>query len=191
MRRIARTSSLLALLLGFGCASAPRDFTVPSFEPTYDPMRSEAVALAAPAKEPARKGKSDEEPEHWNHLAVSIGAIHQRNEEGARFALEYERLLAPQWGIGGMVELDTPPVDTYTILVPGFFHPDPRLGLMAALGYNFETDSNKDDGFMLRLGITWKFEIGERFSIVPEVFYDILEGGNRGGVAAVAFGVGF
>jgi hypothetical protein len=62
---------------------------------------------------------------------------------------------------------------------------------MAALGYNFETDSNKDDGFMLRLGLTWKFEIGERFSIVPEVFYDILEGGNRGAVAAVAFGVGF
>ena len=131
------------------------------------------------------------EPGHRNHMALAIGAISDYDEEGVRFALEYERLLTDQVGIGAMAEADTRPVDIYSLLVPLYFHPVPRLSLIGALGYNFRTDENDGDGWMLRLGIGWRFEIFERYSIAPEVFYDVLEAGDRGGVVAIAFGMGF
>jgi len=184
-------TGLLATVVVLGCTSPPRDFASASFGLSLDPTRSEVVTPEPLAKEPAPKAETEDEPEHWNHLAFSIGAIAQRNEEGVRLALEYERLLTAQVGVGAMAEADTRPVDGYSLLVPVFFHPVPRLGLIAAPGYNFRTDSDEEDGFMLRLGITWKFEVLERFCIVPEVYYDILEGGERGGVVALAFGVGF
>lgn len=194
MNRIAPKPScslLLFVLLGFGCASASRDFPVPSPAPNLDPTLFEFVPLEPPAKEPAPKAESEDEPEHWNHLAFSVGEVAHRDEEGVCLALEYERLLSPQWGVGAMAEFHANPVDAYSLLVPVFFHPVPQLGLIAAPGYNFRTDKDDEDGWMLRLGLTWKFEFLERFSIAPEVFYDILEAGERGGQIAIAFGVGF
>ena len=119
------------------------------------------------------------------------------DETGARIGMDYERrspdgwtkLLDENWGIGAMIDFDTKPVESVFVAVQFVYHPVESVGLVLAPGYSFIEDQS--DSFILRLGSRYAFPLSEHFTISPEIFYDIGEGGYRKGILAIALGYGF
>ena len=134
---------------------------------------------------------------HLNELAIAFGEFNEADETGVRIGIDYERRsldgwtkhLDERWGIGAMIDFDAKPVESVLVAAQLVYHPVESVGLVLAPGYSFNDEAS--DSLVLRLGSRYAFRLSEPFTISPEIFYDIMEGGRRKGVLAIALGYGF
>lgn len=179
---VMRGSVGLSLFLALATATAP-------------------AQLAFAASEPSESSGKRTSARHAHHAALALGTIVQTEGgtgETERIGLEYEYIwtnpqsaFTERWGVGGMIEFDRPPIDSLFIAAQFAYHPVPQARLVVAPAYNLGRGDEGKDSWALRVGMVWEFEVGERFSIAPEIFFDVLEAGDRAAVLAVALGYGF
>jgi hypothetical protein len=149
-------------------------------------------------------GSAEERPvgkrssgEHTHHLALALGAVLQSDGDAARFGFEYETdwpeswgLLSQQFAVGFQAEVDSRPVDQVFLAPQLSYHPVPQMRLVLAPGVGLRGEG-QDNVWILRTGAAWEFELGHHWSLAPEVFVDIEDGGENNGVLALALGYAF
>lgn len=180
----------------------------PSGSYTTEMMRLLPICLVAgsltllPALGMAQESDSEpEERERRNAVEVFVGGVTETEESASGFGLgiEYNRRLSRRWSIGvEAIELSTTDVTrNWLVVFPVYFHVTEGLGVKAGPGLEGSKDKPEDGGesestteFALRLGVSYEFELGSRFTISPEVNADLV-GGNVTWVYGVSFGLRF
>lgn len=137
-----------------------------------------AALFAAPAaaQEAAPEGKP-------HHLSVVIGGTHIPHEDETAFTLgvDYEYRLSKAVGLGFVAEHAFGEIDSTTLLAVADFHLTEGLAIQTGPGVEFVDD---ETFFVARLGILYEFEIGEAFTLAPQVHYDLSSGED-----AIVFGI--
>ncbi|MHC4848885.1 MAG: hypothetical protein ACYTEG_10580 [Planctomycetota bacterium] len=137
-------------------------------------MRILIIALSLLAACASAKHEVEEERKK-NVLRGFVGATTKGDRTEASFAAIYERRLTHVWAVGLVVEF-TPSLQERLVTVPSLFiHPYKGLALTVAPGVEVEDD---EVSFLVRLGAAWDFELGEGWSIAPELNIDLVEGGE-------------
>jgi len=155
------------------------------------------IGLAAPLH---GQESEDDEEERLNAVELFLGGVTETSESATGFGagLGYVRRLSSLWGLGVAGELSTTDVGRAWLLnVPIYFYPAGGLGLKAGpvLEGSDEAsedgeDSERATNFGVRFGAAWEFEVGERFTLSPEVNLDLVDGSVTW-VYGLSFGVGF
>lgn len=144
----------------------------------------EAAAEQAPEEEVARQ---------FIGIFVGLGTELEReehdNETSVALAIEYAYHLNSRWVVGAVIEtLGGATVRDVVGLVVGSFHLTPELYL--ALGAGAESTETSTD-FLVRLGVGYIFEVGEKYEIAPAFNLDLVESGRVTLVYGAAVGRSF
>lgn len=136
---------------------------------------------------------SEEHSLPHSHMALFIGAgeesHHGTTHSETGFGLEYELRFEEKWGIGVVLERVEVNHHTNTVLaVPFSYHPGGNWRLFAGPGYEYTKTKDK---FLVRLGGGYEFHINDRWTLAPEVVFDLVEGGSEDYLIGVAIGYGF
>ena len=140
----------------------------------------------------ARAAEGDEGLHH--HLALFAGVGNEtkegrKDEVGFAVGGEYELRFHKNWGVGGVVEfLGQETVRNVVLMFPVSIHPGGHWRIMVGPGVEF---TPKKDKFAVRLGTGYEFELGDHWTLTPEVFVDLIESGENTWVGGVALGYGF
>jgi hypothetical protein len=143
---------------------------------------------------------TEAEQEHRNAVELFIGGVTETDESatGLGVGLGYVRHLSTMWGLGVSGELSSTDVSRdWVIIIPAYFYPTGGLVLWAGPVIEGSEDVPEDGGdsersttLGVRLGTAWEFEVGERFTLSPEVNLDLIDGSVTW-VYGLSFGVGF
>ena len=130
-------------------------------------------------------------PHSW--VAVSLGYALERkraeDEEAGAVGIEYGYRFSKKWGVGAVVEaLGSDTVRDASLIIPLSFHPYAGWRFFTGPGVEFGEEHND---WMLRFGGGYEFELGNRWTLAPEVVYDVIESGKRTYIFGLAFGRGF
>ena len=122
------------------------------------------------------------------------------------WGIEYAYSLAPKLSIGGILEYAGGDQRNLVFVVPLYWKPVGGLMLIAAPGVEFHNGresvephklaSGGEEGdqdetyFLFRLGVAYAFHVGPRYSIVPQINLDLVNG-HEVLVGGVSFGVMF
>ncbi len=144
----------------------------------------EAAAEQVPVEEVARQGIG---------IFVGLGTELEReehdNETSIALAIEYAYHLNSRWAVGAVIEtLGGATVRDVVGLVVGSYHLTPELYL--ALGAGLENTESSTD-FLVRFGVGYVFEIGDRYEIAPAFNLDLVERGRVTLVYGAAVGRSF
>ncbi len=155
------------------------------------------IGFVAPLHGQEAEGK---EEERLNAVEVFLGGVTETDDWATGFGagLGYGRRLSSSWGVGVAGELSTTDVERAWLLnVPVYFYPAGGLGLKAGpvLEGSDEAsedgeDSERATNFGVRFGAAWEFEVGERFTLSPEVNLDVVDGSTTW-VYGLSFGYRF
>jgi hypothetical protein len=155
------------------------------------------IGLAAPLH---GQESEDEEEERLNAVELFLGGVTETSESATGFGagLGYVRRLSSLWGLGVAGELSTTDVERAWLLnVPIYFYPAGGLGIK--VGPVIEgskekpeegEESETETELGVRFGAAWEFEVGERFTVSPEVNLDLVDGSTTW-VYGLTFGLGF
>lgn len=127
-------------------------------------------------------------PHSW--IAFSIGYALERkrakDEEAGAIGVEYGYRFSEKWGVGAVVEaLGSDTIRDASVVVPLSFHPYAGWRLFSGPGVEF---GEKHNDWMLRIGGGYEFELGNRWTLAPEVVYDVIESGKRTYILGLALG---
>ena len=155
------------------------------------------VPVAYGAEQPAGSGHGDSahsESGH-SHLAVFLGAgeedLEGHQESAKAVGIVYEHRFRSGWDIGTALErLEVGGHRNTIVLISGGYHFSNGLRLFGAPGHQFASGS-AEDKWLFRVGISYEIHISERWTMAPEVFKDVLEGGGDTWMVGVAIGYGF
>lgn len=134
-----------------------------------------------------------------NALTFAVGEFNQAAQTGARFAVDYERrfpegwgILSPRVGLGLIADGSSNPVETLLLGAQVLYHPVEPVSLILASGFSDNDDPDTGaDSWLLRLGVRYSFKVADTVSFGPEIYYDVLEDGERKNVFAFALTFGF
>jgi len=155
--------------------------------------------LQASASEHGNEASSHGEHEtehHLNHLAFFGGitkeSSHGHTLEEATFGIDYVRHVSPHFGLGAIVDHAGGEIDSTVLAASVVWHPVGGLYLLAAPGVEWVDDEHgsSDSEFLVRVGIGYDFEIGERFTLGPVYNVDFVDG-EEIQVFGLTFGFGF
>jgi len=161
-----------------------------------------AAAAAYGAGQPAGSGHAESghsESGHsesgHSHLALFLGAgkeeVGDHRESAEAVGIIYEYRFPSRWGVGAALErLEVGAHANTVAVVAAGYHFSSGLRLFAGPGHVFASDSG-EDRWLFRAGIGYEIHIGERWTIAPEVFTDLLESGGDTWIAGLALGLGF
>ena len=126
-----------------------------------------AAVLAAPVA--AQEGSAQTEKPH--HLSVVIGATHvpKADETGFTLGVDYEYRLNRTLGLGFVAEHAFGPIDSTTLLAVADIHVAGGLAIQAGPGVEF---LHGESFFVTRLGALYELEVGEDFTVSPQLHYD-------------------
>ena len=127
------------------------------------------------------------ELEHLHSVAFFMGNTHDGSEDGFSVGLDYEYRLSETNGIGGLIEYASGELDSWVVAAPLFIYPYKGLRLVVALGFEY---GHSETEFLVRTGIAYEFEMGERWTITPKFNVDFVDSEEKY-VYGVAFGYGF
>jgi hypothetical protein len=143
---------------------------------------------------------SDDDGHHLphNHIAVVAAAAFEEQADGHRergnvLGLAYVRQVTEHWGWGAAIEMEVfgDSNDRLGVLVlPVSYFPNDRWRLLAGPGVEFRERGEREHA-LLRVGAGYEFELGERFTLSPEVVVDFVAGGTTVYVLGLALGYGF
>ena len=106
-------------------------------------------------------------------------------------ASSYAYRFPSRWDLGAALErLEVGRHANTVAVINGGYHFSNGLRLFAGPGYVLASDSG-EDRWLFRAGIGYEIHIGERWTIAPEVFTDLLESGGDTWIAGLALGLGF
>ena len=137
--------------------------------------------------EEATQSEHSSEFEGRQSVAFFMGNTHDGSEDGFTVRMDYEYRLSETNGIGGLVEYASGELDSWVFAAPLFIHPYKGLRLLVALGFEY---GHSEAEFLIRTGIAYEFEMGERWTITPEFNVDFVDSDEKY-VYGVAFGYGF
>jgi hypothetical protein len=143
------------------------------------PLTPGALAAEVPAAEEARP----------HHLSVVLAGtrVPEAEETGFTLGLDYEYRLSKRIGLGFVVERAFAEIDSTTLLAVADIHLVRGLAVQAGPGVEFVDDESL---FVFRLGMLYEFELGEAFTLSPQLHYDV-SAGEDAIVFAVAIGRAF
>ena len=120
---------------------------------------------------------------HKNTVGVFVGITGEdRRERAITLALEYERRINEDFGIGFVVERAFGDLD-FNVYIAGLtYHSGPWKYY---LGVGIESSDHHDDEALARVGVEYAFEVGS-FEIAPQLSVDIVDGD-----AVIIFGAVF
>lgn len=117
------------------------------------------------------------EDEGKNELSAIVAGTHEDGTTFFTLGVEYERDLSEPFAVSviGEAVLEGESREGL-VVVPLVLKPWRGLKLLAGPGF----ERSKDDGtsFLFRWGVGWGFELGERFSLVPTVELDLVNGSD-------------
>ena len=150
------------------------------------------IAISVPAI------AADDEHHHLNHIAFLVGAAQEVHEDGNRekggvIGIAYDRRLSDSWSLAFSLEQEA------------FGERTQRHGLFfAGASYNIthpwtvfggpgveSRERGEPDHALFRMGTGYHFKLGRRFSLSPELYIDLVSGGSRVYVFALALGYDF
>lgn len=106
-------------------------------------------------------GKHTSELEHRHHVAFFLGNTQDGSEDGFSVGMDYEYRLSRLFGIGGLAEYADGEFNSWVLAIPLFLHPYRGLRFLVAPGLEYE---DSEDEFLVRTGIAYELEIGERWT---------------------------
>ena len=124
-------------------------------------------------------------------LALFVGGGKEEGASGEKHSakalgLTFEYRITDLWGIGVAVErLDVHEEANHVVVVPVSYRFGGGFKAFAGPGYEFKAHGDKDKA-LLRLGLSYGFEINENWGIAPEVIYDMLDGHGNTWLAGIA-----
>jgi hypothetical protein len=146
----------------------------------------------------ARAVAAEDEHQHPNHLAVLVGNPQEVHADGERVSggmlgVAYERRFSDRWSLALAYEQEAFGDRT-----------ERRTVIFAGASYNLNDHWKVFGGpggegrklgerghFLFRVGTGYHFSLGRGFSLSPEFSIDIVEGGNKVYLFALALGYGF
>ena len=137
--------------------------------------------------EEATQSEYSSEFERRQSVAFFMGNTHDGSEDGFTVGMNYEYRLSETNGIGGLVEYASGELDSWVFAAPLFIHPYKGLRLLVALGFEY---GHSEAEFLIRTGIAYEFEMGERWTITPEFNVDFVDSEEKY-IYGVAFGYWF
>ena len=143
---------------------------------------------------------AEAEEEHRNAVELFLGGVTETDESATGFGvgLGYVRHLSTMWSLGVAGELSTSEVSRdWLITIPVYFKPTGGLVLWTGPVIEGSDEAPEDGGdseratnLGVRFGTAWEFEVGERFTLSPEVNLDLVDGSSTW-VYGLSVGVGF
>jgi hypothetical protein len=152
------------------------------------------------------------EEHHENHLAVFLGGTHAEDRTDVTFGLDYERRPWQRVGFGLIFDYAGGDLREYIVAGAVIFHPVGGLTLTLAPGLerrpvegetgeehggeheagvaSTEVSGGRESVFVFRLGLSYEFELGERWSLAPQFNLDFVDG-ETVEVFGVSVGFGF
>lgn len=139
------------------------------------------LLLAVALTDPSAAQEAHEAKPH--HLSAVIGGTHIPHEDETAFTLglDYEYRLNQTWGLGFVAEHAFGPIDSTTLLAVADIHVAGGFAIQTGPGVEFVDD---ESFFVTRLGALYEFEIGEEFTLSPQLHYDFSTGDD-----AIVFGI--
>ena len=127
--------------------------------------------------------------ERRHHLSAVIGGTHIPHEDETAFTLgiDYEYRLNKVLGLGFVAEHAFGPINSTTLLAVADIHVMGGLAIQTGPGVEFVND---ESFFVTRLGALYELEVGENFTIAPQLHYDFSSHENAI-VFAIAVGKAF
>lgn len=114
-----------------------------------------------------------------HHTAVIISNTqNDHGEHGLTVGVDYVYRFNPLLGLGGLVEYAGGDFGHLVIAAPLFISPYKNWFFVLAPGtevYNDEETDAKKRQWLARVGVSYRFHIGERYSIAPEFNVDVSE----------------
>lgn len=120
-----------------------------------------------------------------NTLSVLTAATIVEDDVGATFGLAYEHRLGKWYGVGAFADYLTTSDRNVVLAVSFHLHPTSAIRVQVAPGVDFRRVGA--DLVMLRMGVAYKFPLGQRWALSPEVNID-FEGGYRIFVVGLSWG---
>lgn len=141
------------------------------------------AGLALPAN--AEEGEPEVWKEHPHHLSVITGATHDHDETAFTLGLDYEYRVNRLLGFGTVVEYAFHHLDSWTLLAVADIHVWRGLALQTGPGLEIvDEEEGHEEEFVYRAGLLYEVELPRRFTVSPQVHYDVGSGIN-----ALVFGV--
>lgn len=157
------------------------------------------LAVAAPlAAEETRHDENHAEHKK-NHIAFVSGLAQEQkpfsggDHRGLVVGFEYIRLFKPDWGVGATFEyvsFDGAQTREAILAAPLSYFPADGWRLLVAPGVEFRERGDPEE-IMLRLGVGYEFVFPNHMTLAPEAQLDLMPGGERVFVLALALGFGF
>jgi hypothetical protein len=161
--------------------------------------------VGAPAAFAQEHGEAAHHEHHKNYLFLLLGgtteSISDDPETFFSAGLTYERRVSDLigLGIGGEFVFGGEGREALAGLLL-ILHPVGGLGLAVGPGLEIAKESHGEEGHAeeetkthaaLRTGLTYEFEVGEKFAVAPAVYLDFVDGKDPVLVWGLEFGLGF
>jgi len=131
-------------------------------------------------------------PHHHISLLAGLAVETKRateDENGLAYGFEYELRFHEHWGVGvALDDIRGDSIRNLSVVFPVNLHPKGNWRVLAGPGVEF---TDKKDKFMFRLGVGYEFPLGGHWTLAPEVFTDLIEGGAIIFLGGLAIGYGF
>ena len=135
---------------------------------------------------------------HLNHVAILLGTASEKQKDGHResggmIGIAYERRVAEKWSFAAAYEEEAfgDKTQRHSIVFVGArYELNDRWSVFGGPGVEFRKLGEREHA-LLRVGAAYGFDLGRGFSLSPELSIDIVAGGTRVYVFALALGYGF
>ncbi len=133
------------------------------------------LLLAAALTYPSAAQEAEGAGSMPHHLSVVIGGTHipDADETAFTLGLDYEYRLNRTLGLGVVAEQAFGPIDSTTLLAVADIHITEGLAIQTGPGVEF---LDGESFFVTRIGAVYEVEVGEAFTLSPQVHYDISTG---------------
>ena len=132
----------------------------------------------------AQDGDDIKEDKKKNGLAVFVGGTSNSDATAITFGLDYQYRISKLIGVGVILDYASGDIESLLIAPAIFFHIS-ALEIALAPGAEF---SNDDTSAIMRVGLSYEFEISEKFTISPSLCFDTERNLEESIVYGVAFG---
>ena len=190
-----RAHAALALLALFGCKTANPTLSEPVVTHRLEPQQ-----MGRPEPTEERVDEHVEEPliEHTNRylekglpnrLTIIAVTAEESGDDDFTTGLEYERLIHPNFGVGGLLDYFEGAIDQYLVAGSFIYHPVHQVGFAVNPGVQFRDGA--DDRLAVRTGMFYDFEITTTVTFGPVIYIDFIEGGERANMLGLSINFHF
>lgn len=154
-----------------------------------------ASSTGSPGPEHSARSHSGEvqSPPEWrnhpHHVSIVVGgSLAEDEEHAATVGIDFEYRVSGFLGVGGVFEHAGHPIEATTLLATADLHLWRGLALQTGPGAII---TSEETSFAYRFGLLYEFELGDRWTLSPQLHYDLQQGHPDEFVYLLALGVTF